>query len=149
MPFLNIDGIDYEAKVNYAFNRLAKEKYFGEDKEGNKSSGLTNIYEKLLRFDHEGLIGFWDCALNSVKNRPKLFKIEEALEERIEQDGESEQLFKDCFNAMDQSGFFKTQAKKFWKDMEKTEDFVTDEKEKEQVRAYIKQMQESREAMTA
>ncbi|WP_164670967.1 tail assembly chaperone [Virgibacillus doumboii] len=147
MPILNINGKDYEAKVTFKFNSLAKEKYHGEDKEGNKTSGINNIYERLLNYDHEGLIGFWDCAVNHIKERPKQFEIEEALMAAIDKEGDTEKLFKDCFKAMDQSGFFKTQAKKFWKDLEKAPDFASDEKEKAQIEMYVKRMKESRKTI--
>ncbi|MFJ6415007.1 tail assembly chaperone [Terribacillus saccharophilus] len=149
MPFLNIDGKDYEAKVTFQFNKLAKERYYGEDKEGNKSSGINNIYEKLLNYDHEGLIGFWDCGVAHLKDRPKVIDIENALLELMDQAGDSEQLFKDCFKAMDESGFFKTQAKKFWINLEKAPDFAKDATEKKQIQTYLTRMKESRDEMTA
>lgn len=147
MPILNVNGKDYEAKVTFKFNSLAKEKYYGEDKEGNKTSGINNIYEKLLNYEPEGLIGFWDCAVNHIKDRPKAFQIEEALEVAIEKAGESEILFKDCFKAMDESGFFKTQAKKFWKDLDTTPDFAKDDQEKKQMEIYVKRMKDNRAIM--
>lgn len=147
MPILNIGGKDYEAKVTFKFNSLAKEKYYGEDKEGNKSAGINNIYEKLLGYEHEGLIGFWDCAVNHLKERPKTHEIEDALMEVIDKEGDTEKLFKDCFKAMDQSGFFKLQAKKYWKDIDKIQDFAEDEKEKKQMKTYKERMKANREAL--
>ncbi|MCJ0932921.1 tail assembly chaperone [Virgibacillus halodenitrificans] len=147
MPILNIDGKDYEAKVTFKFNSLAKEKYYAEDKEGNKASGINNIYEKLLGYDHEGLLGFWDCAVNHYKERPKTHEIEDALMVVIEKEGDTEKLFKDCFKAMDQSGFFKLQAKKFWKDLENVPNFAEDQKEKKQMEVYVKQMKDNREEL--
>ncbi|PAD36323.1 tail assembly chaperone [Terribacillus saccharophilus] len=149
MPILNVNEKDYEARVTFQFNKLAKEKYYGEDKEGNKTSGINNIYEKLLNYDHEGLIGFWDCAVAHLKDRPKLPEIEEALLKMMDEAGESEDLFKDCFKAMDESGFFKTQAKKYWKDLDRAPEFAKDAEEKKQIQTYVTRLKESREEMTA
>ncbi|KIL46155.1 tail assembly chaperone [Jeotgalibacillus campisalis] len=144
MPILNVNGKDYESKVTFKFNSLAKDKYYGEDKDGNKSSGINNIYEKLLNFDHEGLIGFWDCAVNHLKDRPIRADIEEALMDVIDKDDDTEQLFKEAFIAMDNSGFFKLQAKKYWKDLEVAPEFAKDEKEKAQMEKYVQRMKDSR-----
>jgi len=144
MPILNVNGKDYEGKVNFKFDSLAKEKYYGEDKDGNRSSGIKNIYEKLLNLDTQGLVGFWDCALNFHKDRPKLYQIEDALEKEIEKHGETEPLFKECFKAMDESGFFKSQAKQYWKDIEEVQDFAEDDKQAKQLEAYQKRMKANR-----
>ncbi|KIL45764.1 tail assembly chaperone [Jeotgalibacillus soli] len=144
MPILNVNGKDYEAKVTFKFNSLAKDKYYGQDKEGNKSSGINSIYEKLLNFDHDGLLGFWDCAVNHLKDRPILADIEAALEKRIEADDDTEDLFKEAFAVMDNSGFFKKQAKKYWKDLEKVPEFAKDEKEKTQMQTYVQRMKDSK-----
>lgn len=148
MPILNINDKDYEAKVTFKFNSLAKEKYYGEDKEGNKSAGINNIYEKLLSYEHEGLIGFWDCAVNHYKERPKTYEIEDALMVVIDKEGDTEKLFKDCFNAMDQSGFFKLQAKKYWKDIGNVPNFAEDEKEKKQMETYVQRMKDNKAELT-
>ncbi|WP_167578630.1 tail assembly chaperone [Jeotgalibacillus proteolyticus] len=147
MPILNVNGKDLESKVTFKFNSLAKEKYYGEDKEGNKSSGINNIYEKLLNFDHEGLIGFWDCAVNHLKERPTRGDIEDALMAVIEKDDDTEKLFKEAFETMDKSGFFKLQAKKYWKDLEKAPEFAKDDKEKTQIETYVQRMKDSRDQL--
>lgn len=131
MAILVINDKDFEAKCTFKFDRLADKMYSSEDKEGNKMSGFMNVYMNLLQYDNKYLLAFWNCALDYMgKEKPKLEDIEEAIEKRIEEDGDTEQLFKEAFNTVDQSGFFKKQAKNFWKDFELMKDLGKTEEEK-------------------
>lgn len=150
MAILTINGKDYEAKCTFKFERLADEKYNEKDKDGNSIGGFMNLYMNLLEYNNKYLLAFWDCGLAHLgKDKPKLEDIEAAIEERIEQDGDTEQLFKEAFKAVDQSGFFKKQAKKFWKDFELMKDFGKDEEEKKQSKmAYDKMVKAKKELLS-
>lgn len=131
MAILEINDKDYEAKCTFKFDRLADKMYSSEDKDGNKMSGFMNVYMNLLQYDNKYLLAFWNCALDYMgKDKPKLEDIEAAIEKRIEEDGDTELLFKEAFNTVDQSGFFKKQAKNFWKDFELMKDLGKTEEEK-------------------
>ncbi|MFT4415324.1 tail assembly chaperone [Fredinandcohnia humi] len=133
MATLTIDGKQYEAKANFKFERVADKKYKQEKKE-NELSGLEQIYQDLMSYKSSALVAFWDCATaHYVKNQPSLEKIEEALSELIENDPDAaEQLFKEAFQTVDNSGFFKLQLKEFWKNLDLIDKLAKDEKEKEQ-----------------
>ncbi|OHX39232.1 tail assembly chaperone [Cytobacillus oceanisediminis] len=119
MAFLEINGKELEAKCNFRFERLADKKYSEQDKDGNDVGGFHGIYTNLLQYSNKHLLAFWDCALDYlVKDKPKLEEIEAAIEQRIEEDGDTEKLFKEAFNAVDESGFFKKQAKNYWKNID-------------------------------
>ncbi|MBT2661948.1 tail assembly chaperone [Bacillus sp. ISL-45] len=119
MAFLEINGKEFEAKCIFRFERLADKKYSEQDKDGNEVGGFHGLYTNLLQYSNKHLLAFWDCALDYlVKDKPKLEEIEAAIEKRIEEDGDTEKLFKEAFNAVDESGFFKKQAKSYWKNIE-------------------------------
>lgn len=113
MPYLEINGKEYEAKTNFKFERRADEKYSTDE-----LGGFLTIYLGLLQYDAKAILQFWDCALAHYKDKkPSLEEIEEALEKRIEEDGDTEKLLKEAFKALDESGFFKKQLKSIWKEL--------------------------------
>lgn len=149
MARLTIKDRDYEGKCTFRFDRLADSKYNSDDAKGNETGGFMSIYMGLLQYDNKYLSAFWDCALEYLnKDRPKLSDIETAIEDRIEEDEDTELLFKEAFNAVDQSGFFKKQAKNFWKNLAvMKETGKTEEEKAENIKMY-KMMEESREELT-
>ncbi|MBT2680054.1 hypothetical protein J7E38_13650 [Bacillus sp. ISL-35] len=119
MAFLEINGKEFEAKCTFRFERLADKKYSEKDNDGNDVGGFHGLYTNLLQYSNKHLLAFWDCGLEYLgKDKPKLEDIEAAIEQRIEEDGDTEKLFKEAFNAVDESGFFKKQAKSYWKNIE-------------------------------
>ena len=150
MAFLTIKDTEHKAKCAFAFDRLANAKYNDEDKKGNKAGGFMNLYNNLLEFDTSYLVAFWVCALEYLgKDKPSQAEIEEAIEARIEEDGDTEKLIKEAFNELGDSGFFKMKAKKYWKNLEILKATgKTDEEKAENLKMYDL-MQESKNAMKA
>lgn len=131
MAYLTINGTDYEPKTNFKFEKLANEKY-NEESGGEKIGGFMSIYFKLLQYDNDGLLAFWDCGLHHYakgNNKPSTEAIEEALEEIIEAD--PDQAFKDAFTVLDQSGFFKKKVKTIWSEFTKAQKPKKNETEKQ------------------
>lgn len=118
MATLTIAGTQQEAKFGFAFKNLADKNYNQKDDKGNEVGGFNYIYTGLLQFDIDALKAFWDCGLAHLKKRPSIAEIEQGLETRIEDDGGTEDLFKEAFREIDASGFFKRDAKTFWKNLE-------------------------------
>lgn len=131
MAILTIDGKQYEAKVNFKFDRTANKKY---TEEKDEFSGIEKIYQDLLGYKGIGLVAFWDCATAYLgKSQPSVEKIAEALEEQMESEEDAaEQAFKDAFKAMDNSGFLKLQLREFWKNLDLVDKMAKNEEEKEQ-----------------
>ncbi|PUB12627.1 tail assembly chaperone [Paenisporosarcina sp. OV554] len=148
MAILNIKDTEHKAKCAFKFDKWADEKYNDEDKKGNKAGGFMNIYNNLLEFETKYLVAFWDCALAYLgKGKPSLSEIEDAIEERIEEDGDTEKLIKEAFNELTDSGFFKMKAKKYWKNLEILKDTGKDDEEKAENLKMYNMIQESRNAM--
>ncbi|CAH0185882.1 tail assembly chaperone [Peribacillus simplex] len=150
MAILEINGKDYEAKCTFKFERLAEKKYVEKDKNENEVSGFMSVYMNLLQYSNKHLLAFWDCALEYLakSDKPKIEDIEEALMKRIEEDDDTEKLFKEAFNAVDQSGFFKKQAKNFWKDFELMKDLGKTEEEKAENLKVYNSLKEARNELT-
>lgn len=131
MALLEINGKDVEAKITYASERFADKKYGGEQVNNAEVSGLTTIYMSLLDYSNKHLVAFWDSALVHLgKDKPKVEEIEAALEAKFEEDGDTLDSFRDAFEAMDESSFFKKAALKFWKNFELMKDAGKNDDEK-------------------
>nr|WP_309101682.1 tail assembly chaperone [Fredinandcohnia onubensis] len=147
MATLTIDGKHYEAKANFKFERVADKKYKGEKGE---LSGLEQIYQDLMSYKSSALIAFWDCATAHLAkdNQPSVEKIEEALSNVFENDPDAaEQLFKDAFQTVDNSGFFRLQLREFWKNLDLIDKLAKDEQEKEQAQLAKKMYLEKRKEL--
>ncbi|MGE7839609.1 tail assembly chaperone [Lysinibacillus sp. NPDC093712] len=146
MATLTIKGEQQEAKFGFAFKNLADKNYNQKDAQGNDLGGFNGIYTGLLQFDIDALKAFWDCGLAHLgtKGRPSIAEIEEALEERINKDGESDQLFKEAFKEIDASGFFKRDAKTFWKNLEMFKDMGKTDAEKAENAQGVKMLSDAK-----
>ncbi|WGT40147.1 tail assembly chaperone [Lysinibacillus sp. 1 U-2021] len=132
MATLTIAGTQQEAKFGFAFKNLADKNYNQKDDKGNEVGGFNGIYTGLLQYDIDALKAFWDCGLAHLKKRPSITDIEEALEARIEEDGDTDQLFKEAFREIDASGFFKKSVTTFWKNLELFKGMARTEAEKKE-----------------
>lgn len=134
MATLTIKDKQYDAKFGFAFKNLADKNYSETDREGNDVGGFSSIYTGLLQFDIDALKAFWDCAMAHLgtKKRPGIVDIEAAIEARIEEDGDTEKLFKEAFQEINASGFFKRDAKTFWKNLNLFKEMGKTEEEKEE-----------------
>jgi len=145
MATLTIGNKQYEARTDFKFERVANERYDQADPEGNKQGGLITIYSNLLEYDTLYLAAFWDCALSHLKgDKPSLDSIETAILNHIEEHGDADQLFKDAFQRLDNSGFFRKKVKKYWKNLNMMLDFVETEQEKKAVQEIIEEAKQAR-----
>ena len=81
--------------------------------------------------------------------------IEDALWKVSEEDEDGsavENLFKEAFQTVDNSGFFRLQLREFWKNLDLIDDFTDDEKERQQGKGakemFIKKRQELNPSIT-
>ncbi|MFP3422939.1 tail assembly chaperone, partial [Bacillus sp. SIMBA_161] len=80
---------------NFRFSKLADKKYSKKKEDSDPDNGFDTVFNGLMQFDNDALVAFWDCALDyDPKNKPKVAEIEIALEERFEEDGDTEAAFK-------------------------------------------------------
>lgn len=154
MALLSINGTEYQGKCNFAFDQVADEKYNDEDGKGNKMGGFMNIYMKLMADDLKGLLAFWDCAVSEHgKKRPSVKEIEAELMQIIddEENGEAavDQLFKDAFKAVHNSGFYRKQTKRVWKNFAELETKGETKEKQESNKKIYQEMLETKEALLA
>ncbi|MGX2958046.1 tail assembly chaperone [Peribacillus sp. JNUCC 23] len=151
MTILLIDGVEYEAKFNFKFSKVAEEKYGETDEKGNKSGGFHSVYMGLLQGSNESLVAFWDCGLSYLKgkDKPSLEAIQDAIVARIDEDEDTEPMLKEAYQAIDQSGFFKQQSKKFWKNIELMKSTGKTDEEKERNLKVYDMLVEAKKELTA
>ena len=148
MPYLEINGQEYEGKVSFKFGFVADEKHSQKNKDGVEiQSGVQYLYQKLMNEDPNYLAYFWECALAHHKQKPTLSDIQDALADRAGEDEDYDSLFSEAYQMMDNSGFLKGQIRKFWKEQEMSKDFIEDEKEKKAFTTYLKDLKESRQRL--
>lgn len=150
MATLEINGVEHEAKFGFLFAKVAKEKYAPEEK-GKKGDGFHSVYMGLLQASNDSLVAFWDCGLAHLKakDKPSVESIEEAISARIDADEDTIHLLKEAYNAIDNSGFFKQQSKKLWKNFEMLNTMGGTEEEKEKNKAAYETLTASRKELTA
>lgn len=145
---LTIGKTRYEGKTNFKFEKLAEKKY-KKEQGGQELSGLESIYQDLLSYKASALVDFWDCATaHYKKEQPIVDEIEDALEKIIEEEG-TDRLFKEAFNTLDESGFFKKQLNEFWNNLDMAEKMTEDETELKQIRAAKKMYKDKRKELKA
>lgn len=108
--FLTIKGNEYEAKGTFAFAKRAKQEY----QNGNEQTdAFSDIFMGIIQNDEEALVKFWDCGTAYIPNRKfKREDIEQALQEKIDEEGDTLQLFKEAMSVLDDSAFFRRKAAK-------------------------------------
>lgn len=150
MAFLTVDGKDFEGKCNFRFSKLADKKYSKKKDDADPDNGFDTVFNGLMQFDNDALVAFWDCALDyDPKNKPKVAEIEVALEQRFEEDGDTEAAFKEAYEAIDESAFFKKKVQKYWKNIELMKDFGKNEEEREMNKKSYLFMQEAKKEIEA
>lgn len=98
---ITIKNKQYTGKPSFAMARYADENYGTYIEKANKyAQGIENILSGILEGTVETIAQYWDAALAHLKERPSLAEIEEALEERIEEIGDTEPLFKEIYNEL-------------------------------------------------
>lgn len=145
MAFLTIKGKEYEAKCNFLFERTANRLFGKEDaKTGKKEGGFEEIYTGLIEESNEAIVQFWECALAGERDK-KLTKeaIEDAIMERIEEEGDTRPIIREILDTIDESGFFKRPVEKFWKNVDLMKEIGSkDEMEAKQLELAYKRLKE-------
>lgn len=128
----------FTGKPSFAMARYANENYGNYIEKANKyAQGIENILSGVIEGSIESIVQYWDAALAHLKDRPSIVEIEAALEERIEQDGDTEPILKEIYRELSTSGFFKKTIKEFWKNIELMQNFgATDEEKAQNKQAY-------------
>lgn len=148
MAKLTVKDMTKEAKGSFGFKRYANKHYSDKVRTDNEAKeqetpGIASIYQKLLNYDYDGLVAFWMCVFNSQTEVVTNEDIESALEARIEQDGDSQPLFAEALEVLDDSGFFKRNTAKFWQNIEMASTMAQTEEERATTRQYLDVLKKS------
>lgn len=142
---LNINGKEYEAKATFFFDKVAK-KFSTEETDENgkkvKSPGFNAIYGGILERETDSVADFWECATAHEKAKPSREDIELAIMEEIDKTDDTINLLQGALHIMNDSGFFKQQARLYWSQLQKAPKMVKEE-DKETTKAGIEIMKEN------
>lgn len=123
MATLHIKGEEFTLKFSIILDKLLnkhiKDEETGKAKSGREklSGGIQKILPELIDMDVETLAQVFDIAM---KHAPKdkqvkatLDEILEAIDERMNEDGDATKIFADVFEAIDDSAFSRNELQKF------------------------------------
>lgn len=129
---LTINNKTFTTKPSFAMVKHANETYGTYiEKTGKYAQGVETILSGVLEESAESIVHYYDAALAHYgKERPTITEIEDALEVRIDEIGDTTPLLKEIYKELSTSGFFKNLTKKFWKNIELMKDFGETEEEK-------------------
>lgn len=148
---LNIADTKYEAKASFAFIKVTEALGDFNEKTAKYAGGLETLLTSLVQFDAESLVDFWVAATAhyNKKERPSQIQVEQAIEDAVENGAELEDLLKDAYQFMSNSGFFKRKVTTFWEQFEMAKTMGKTDEEKEQNLAMYNHMQKLKEQIEA
>lgn len=122
MATIKINGKEFELKFNIKLDLDLNKAIKVEDEE-KVSHKITGGFSKVINDLIDQNVGVLAKVFEVAAKGNKDFKnvtideILEAIEERMEEDGDADKLFKEVFEAIDRSAFTRNELKKFVNDM--------------------------------
>lgn len=122
MATINIKGTEFELKFNIKLDLDLNREIKVEDEEKVKHK-ITGGFSKVINDLIDQNVGVLATVYHIAVKGNKEFRgvtvedILEAIEQRMEEDGDAEKLFQEVFEAIDRSAFTRNELKKFVNDM--------------------------------
>lgn len=123
MATLNVNGQEITVKFSIALDKALNKAIPSEkgDSRNKLTGGLSKVLNDLLDMDVETLAKIFETANNlaSKENKVKcsIDDIFNAIDERMNEDGEAIKIFSEVFAAIDESAFTRNELKKFVNNM--------------------------------
>lgn len=155
MAVLNIKGEEFELKFSIILDKLLN-KHIKDDEEttGKQklTGGISKVLPQLIDMDVETLAQVFEIA---IKHAPKDKKINvnpddiyEAIDERMNEDGDAVKIFTDVFEAIDNSAFSRNELAKFVENMKLVKVMRTDELDEQKAGIMISRLNTNYEKIT-
>lgn len=155
MAVLNIKGEEFELKFSIILDKLLN-KHIKDDEaaQGKQklTGGISKVLPQLIDMDVETLAEIFEIAL---KHAPKDKQIKasfdeilEAIDERMNEDGDAVKIFTDVFEAIDQSAFSRNELAKFVENMKLVKVMRTDELDEQKAGIMISRLNTNYEKIT-
>lgn len=131
---LTINEKEYTAKASFAFLKSVQSLGQFTEQTGKIEGGLEALITALVSNDIDSLVDFWSAATAHYgkKDKPTREQIETSLENIIEGGKDIEELFKEAYKFMRESGFFKKRIKLLWEQIEMMKTSGTTEEKKQE-----------------
>lgn len=148
---LSINKKDYEAKASFAFLKVVEPLGQFTEQTGKIEGGLEALVTSLVSNDIDSLVEFWTAATAHYgkKDKPSREQIETALEAVIEDGKDIDELFKEAYQFMRESGFFKKKIKMLWEQIDMLKTAGATDEEKEQNKMMYEQFMKMKEEIEA
>ncbi|WP_107839451.1 tail assembly chaperone [Metasolibacillus meyeri] len=153
MAILSIKEKEFELKFSVALDRKLNKDIKGENDNKNKlTGGLSKVMNDLLEMDIEALAKVFKAAMDIAPKEEKVVasieEIMDAIELRMDEDGDATMIFSEVFAAIDASAFTRNELKKFVKNMKLVRFMRSKEVDKHTAVAMLQRMNESYKEIT-
>ena len=154
MPTLTIKNKEYELKCSVIIDKLLNKRIKSETKDGEPerdklSGGFSKLLPLLIEQDVEGLVHLWEAVAQKHGGKVTTDDVMEAIDARMEEEGDATPLFKEALEAIEESAFSRNELKKFVKNMKLVSEMKSkDEEEAEKMKMMFKRMDEGYEEIT-
>ena len=155
MAILNIKGEEFELKFSILLDKLLNKNIEDDEKTTGKqkvTGGISKVLPQLIDMDVETLARVFEIA---IKYAPKDKQIKastddiyEAIDERMNEDGDAVKIFTDVFEAIDQSAFSRNELAKFVENMKLVKVMRTDELDDQKAEIMISRLNSNYEKIT-
>lgn len=148
---LTIGGTKYEGKATFAFIKETEKLGTFNESTSKLEGGIESLLTSLVQGEAQSLVDFWTAATAHYgkKERPSQAQVEQAIEEVVENGAELEDLLKEAYDFVRESGFFKKIVSTFWEQFEMAKKLGKTDEEKEQNLAMYEHMMKLKEQIEA
>ena len=153
MAILNIKGEEFELKFSILLDKLLNKHIKDEEAAQGKqklTGGISKVLPQLIDMDVEILAEVFKVAIDAKKliKGLTLDDVLEAIDERMNEDGDAVKIFTDVFEAIDQSAFSRNELAKFVENMKLVKVMRTDELDDQKAEIMISRLNSNYEKIT-
>lgn len=153
MATLNIKGEEFELKFSILLDKLLNKHIKDEEAVQGKqklTGGISKVLPQLIDMDVEILAEVFKVAIDAKKliKGLTLDDVLEAIDERMNEDGDAVKIFTDVFEAIDQSAFSRNELAKFVENMKLVKVMRTDELDDQKAEIMISRLNSNYEKIT-
>jgi hypothetical protein len=152
MATLTVKDKEYTLKFSIMLDKVLNKliKVEDEQQKDKLSGGISKVLPQLIEQDVEALVQLWEASIKlHVKKGPTQDELLEALDERMNADDDATVIFKEVFEAIDESAFSRNELAKFKKNMLLVKEMKQkDEEEVQKAELMLKRLAEGYKEVT-
>lgn len=152
MATLTVKDKEYTLKFSIMLDKVLNKliKVEDEQQKDKLSGGISKVLPQLIEQDVEALVQLWEASIKlHVRKGPTQDELLEALDERMNADDDATVIFKEVFEAIDESAFSRNELAKFKKNMLLVKEMKQkDEEEVQKAELMLKRLAEGYKEIT-